>query len=350
MKHLKLWGGLLISILAAWFALSGIKFDQVGDSFSRINWWLLALSMIPYFLPLILKVTRWQLLFTPGPKIRLGRLWATLMISYLFNTVLPARLGEVVRGYALSRSEKISPVRVLSTILLEKILDVMTMFLFLVCLLPFLDVGSNLKNAAFITGGLVITAFLISILMAAYRKQSERFIGWFLKPLPARFQVKIMGLVGEVLDVLVLLLDFKLSLNLWAQSVLMWIVVVPNYMMVGWALNIPLTFELAMVLMIALNLGMAVPSAPGYIGVFEALVVAALQPFFPDPNQKATLVSLGLLLHITGYLPVILMGAYYSTREGVSVDKIKKTEAKPLSTSEPLVIAEELPSPSINGR
>jgi hypothetical protein len=319
-KQLKFWIGLVISVVAVWFALSGIKFDQVGDSFSRLNWWLLALSLIPYFLNLFMKITRWQLLFSPGPKIRLGRLWATLNISYLFNTVLPARLGEIVRGYAISRSERITPVRALSTIFLEKILDVMTMFIFLVCLLPFLKLGDDIKQAAFITGGLVVVAFLICMLMAAFRRQAEAVVRWFLRFAPKRFRDPLFGLVSEVLDVLSILLDFKLSLNLWAQSVVMWLLVVVDYMMVAWALNIPLNFELGMVLLIALNLGMVVPSAPGYIGVFEALVKVALLPFFP--GQESMLISLGLLLHITGYLPVIIMGAYYTWAEGLTLGKV----------------------------
>jgi uncharacterized protein (TIRG00374 family) len=319
-KHLKLWVGLVISALAVWFALSGIKFDQVGDSFSRLNWWWLLLSLIPYFLNLFMKITRWQLLFSPGPKVRLGRLWATLNISYLFNTVLPARLGEIVRAYAISRSERISPVRSLSTIFLEKIMDVMTMFVFLVFLLPFLKLGDDIKQAAFITGGLVVAAFLVCMLMAAFRKQSEAIVRLFLRIVPGRFREPIFGLVSEVLDVLSILLNFKLSLNLWAQSVVLWLLVVINYMFIGFALNIPLNFELGMVLLIALNLGMVVPSAPGYIGVFEALVKVSLLPFFP--GQESLLVSLGLLLHITGYLPVIILGAYYTWAEGLSLGKV----------------------------
>ena len=326
-KYWKVWVGLLISVVATWFALKDIKFGEVAKTFGNLNWWLLALSFIPYFIPLFLKVTRWQLLFTPGPKVSLHRLWATLMMSYFFNTVLPARLGEVVRAYALSRSEKIGTVRVLSTILLEKILDVMTMFIFLVGLLPFLNIRDDLKTPALIVGGIMVGAFLICMLMAAFRKQSEALIGWFLKPLPGRFREKILGLVKEVLDVLVLLLDFKLSLNLWAQSIFLWVFVVLNYMMVGWCLNIPLTFEIALVLMIALNLGMAVPSAPGYVGVFEGLTVFAMLPFFP--GQESQMLSLGLVLHVGGFLPVIILGAYYTSREGLAMSKMTQAAEEP---------------------
>ncbi len=331
MKQFKVGLGIIISVGAAWFAIQGINFSQVGDTFSRLNWWWLALSLIPYFLALAFKITRWQLLFKPSPKIALNRLWATLMISYLFNTVLPARLGEVVRGYALSRSEKISPIRVFSTILLEKILDIMMMVVFLLALLPFINISNDLRQAAFLTGGVVLVTFLFCVLMAAFRQQSEQIINFLLKFLPAVLRIKIFLLVGEILDVLSLLLNFKLSLNLWAQTLMLWLIVAVNYMFIAFALNIPLSFEVALVLMIALNLGMAVPSAPGYIGVFEALVKVALIPFFP--GQESMLISLGLLLHIISYLPVIVLGAYYSSKEGLSLGKVTGTPAEELSSA-----------------
>jgi glycosyltransferase 2 family protein len=326
-KYWKVWVGILISVLATWFALKDIKFNEVVNTFGQLNWWMLALSYIPYFIPLVVKITRWQLLFSPEPKIRLQRLWATLMMSYFFNTVLPMRLGEVVRAYALSRSEKIGTVRVLSTILLEKIMDVMCMFIFLVGLLPFLSLSEDFKTPALVVGGLVVAAFLVCMLMAAYRKQAERLISWFLKPLPPHFHDKLLGFVEEILDVLVLLLNFKLSLNLWAQTIFLWSLVVFNYMMVGWSLNLPLTFEIALVLMIALNLGMAIPSAPGYVGVFEGLVVFAMTPFFP--GQESQVLSLALMLHVGGFLPVIILGAFHTSREGVAMSKLTKAEPEP---------------------
>lgn len=338
MKHLKLLIGIVISVGAAWLAVKDIQFSKVGDTLGNLNWWWVLLSMIPFFIILLLKVTRWQLLFHPGPQVSLHRLFATLMMSYLFNTVLPARLGEVVRAYALSRSEKIGPVRVLSTILLEKILDVMMMFIFLIGLLPFLQLGNDIKQAAFVTGGVVIAAFLTCMLMAAYRKQAEQLIQWFLKWLPGGLRTRLFGLVTEVLDVLEVLLKFKLSLNLWAQTLLIWVLVVCNYMAIAFALGIPLTFELALVLTIVINLGMVVPSAPGYIGVFEALVLAALLPFFP--GQESVLFSYGLFLHIVDFLPVVLLGMLYTSREGINIGKVSKKDletptAEPTPTSVP---------------
>jgi glycosyltransferase 2 family protein len=331
MKNWKLWVGLVISVLAAWFALQGIAFDKMGDAIARMNWFWVVVSYIPFAILLLLKVTRWQLLFPEGIKVPLRRLWATLMISYLFNTALPARLGEIVRAFALSRSEKISPVRVLSTILVEKILDVMTIVIFLVALLPFVDIPNEIRGPALVLGLGVVGAFVTCILMAIFRQPAERLIALVLRPIPAKFREKLLGFASEVLDALTVLLNVKLSFNLWAQSFLIWTLVMLNYMLVAFALNIPLTFEMAALVTIALNLGMAVPSAPGYIGVFEALVKLALIGFFP--GQDSLVLTYGLVLHVLGFLPVVALGMYYSAREGISLSS--KVDKKALAADAP---------------
>lgn len=336
MKDWKAWVGIIISALAVWWALQGIAFDKVGGAIANLDWFWIIVAQIPYFIVLIMKVTRWQLLFAPGPMVKLKRLWETLMMSYFFNTVLPARLGEVVRAYALGRSENIGMVRVLSTILLEKILDLMTIFIFLIALLPFLNIPTDVRNIGLLVGGLFVVAFILSIIMAIYRKQAERFILFCLKPLPESWRSKLFGFACEVLDVLGVLLDWKLSLNVWAQSIAMWVIVLVNYMFIAFAFGMPLTLELAVLLTIITNLGMAVPSAPGYIGVFESTVIIALINFFPD---KDALFSFGLILHITSFLPVIILGAIYTSKEGIDLSKMqnaKKDTDTPETTSEPL--------------
>lgn len=322
-KQLKLWVGLVISVVSIWFAFQGIDFGKVLGSFGSLNWWWMLLYIPPYFLVLGLKVTRWQLLFYPGPKISYNRLFSALMISYLWNTILPARLGEVVRAYVVSRSEKIGVARTLSTILLEKILDITTCMIFLVVLLPFLKVEDWIRQSALILGGGVILAFIICMLMAAWRKQAEKLIDWFLSKLPEKIGNKLHGFVAEILDTLTVLLNFKVSLNLWFQSIVMWAINITLYLVIAWAVGLNMTFEQSVLVMITANLGMAVPAAPGYVGTFELVIKTTLAPFFP--GQESLVLSFALLQHVVAFLPVVLIGAFYTWREGLSLGNVNKT-------------------------
>ncbi len=329
-KQLKLWAGLIISIFSIWFALQGIDFGQVGASLGSLQWGWILVYTIPYFIVIGFKVTRWQLLFYPDNHLRYHNLFSSLMISYLWNTILPARLGEVVRAYVLSRKEKIGVARVISTILLEKILDVITMFIFLVALLPFLKVEDWIKQSAWFLGGGVIAAFLVCMLMAARRKEAEKVVVFFLKFFPVQFRAKLYGFVTEILDTLTVLLNFKVSLNLWTQSIVMWIVNITLYMLIGWSVGLPLTFEQSILVMITSSLGMAVPAAPGYVGTFEAVISLTLNPFYPD--QKSLVFTYALFQHLVAFLPVVIIGAVYTWREGLApgkLDSAKEVIANP---------------------
>lgn len=327
-KQLKLLLGLIVSGVSIWLSLRGIEFDKVGDSLGKINWFWMFVYIFPYIVVIGFKVTRWRVLFYPDSR-RMGYqpLFSSLMISYMANTVLPARLGEVVRAYVLSRREKIGVARVLSTILLEKILDIITMFIFLLALLPFLKVEDWIKQSALIFGGGVIGAFLVCLLMAARRREAELVIDWFLNKLPQNLATKLRGFVIEILDTLTVLLNFKVSVNMWTQSIILWVFNITLYWFIGFAIGLPLTFEQSVLVMITTNLGMVVPAAPGYVGTFELVITTTLNPFFPDPAQKSLLFSYALLQHVVSFLPVVIIGVFYAWREGLGLGKMDKVKA-----------------------
>ncbi len=324
MKYLKIFAGLIISGVCLWYSLQGIRFDKVGEAFGSLNWWWIALTTFPFVFVIWIKIWRWQYLLHPD-KVGLHRLYSSLMISYLWNTVLPARLGEVVRAYAVARTEKIGTVRVFSSILLEKILDVISMFVLLVLLLPFLKIDDALRTGAIIFGSLMITAFVVCLVMAWRRREAEIVIKFFLKPLPTKFGNKLFGFASEILDTIAILLNPRISLILWSQTLALWIVNVFIYTFVAYAVNLPMSFEIGLMVMIASNLGMAVPSTPGYIGTFEAVIIAVMPATLSAAYANRDLVfTYALMEHVVGFLPVVLLGAYYTWREGLSLGKVEK--------------------------
>jgi glycosyltransferase 2 family protein len=320
MKYLKIGAGLLISGVCIWWALQGINFEEVGRAIVGLNWWLLAVSYIPYFIIMGMKITRWQVLLHPD-KLPFPPLFGALCISFFWNTILPARLGEIVRTSVVNLRFKLGFARVLSTVLLEKILDVATNIVFLLCLLPFLNIDGGVRTTAFILGGIIVLGVATALIMAAFRQQAEGIIRFFLKPLPQKFGSALFHFAEQVLDSLAVLLNLRLALNIVGQSLILWTVNIFTYWLVGLAMGVPLTFTLALWVMIATNLGMAVPSAPGYLGVFHAIIIAALTPFVADKNL---LVGYAVIMHLSGFLPVVILGAFFTLREGLSLGKITK--------------------------
>src|SRR5262249_3447079 len=147
----KVWLGVAVSAVLLWVVVRGVNFDEVLQQLRQVRLaWLLRL-FVRFFPPFWLPALRWQLLLKPVKRIGVHRLFAITMIGFMANNVLPARLGEFVRAYALGRSESLSPSLPFATIVIERIFDGFTLLLFLVGGLTFLKPSRALLVAAALT-------------------------------------------------------------------------------------------------------------------------------------------------------------------------------------------------------
>src|SRR5205085_9091020 len=121
--------GAIISLVSLYLALQGFEFGKLGEALANAQIGFFLLMVVPYVLTFMTKVWRWRVLFHPDEKrLSTGLLFSGLMISYV---PLPFRAGEVARGVVVSARSGIPAARVFSTILVEKVLDVLTLLLLL---------------------------------------------------------------------------------------------------------------------------------------------------------------------------------------------------------------------------
>src|SRR5215471_4178050 len=150
----KVWLGVAVSAVLLWVAVRGVSLDEVLQQLRQVHTpWLVPL-IVSIILRFWLTALRWQLLLKPVKRVGVHRLFAITMIGFMANNVLPARLGEFVRAYALGRSESLSPSLPFATIVIERIFDGFTLLLFLVGGLSFLQPSPTLLVAAAVTGAL----------------------------------------------------------------------------------------------------------------------------------------------------------------------------------------------------
>ena len=128
----KIWLGVAVSAVLLWVAVRGVSLDEVLQQLRQVRpvWLIPVLASI--FLRFWLTALRWQLLLRPTKRIGVHRLFAITMIGFMANNVLPARLGEFVRAYALGRSEALPASLPFATIVIERIFDGFTLLVFLV--------------------------------------------------------------------------------------------------------------------------------------------------------------------------------------------------------------------------
>ena len=131
-----------------WVAVRGVSLDEVLHQLRQVRPLWLVPVIASIFLRFWLTAIRWQLLLRPVKRVGIHRLFAITMIGFMANNVLPARLGEFVRAYALGRSEALPPSLPFATIVIERIFDGFTLLLFLVGGLSFLQPSRTLLWAA----------------------------------------------------------------------------------------------------------------------------------------------------------------------------------------------------------
>ncbi len=318
--------GVLISIVALWWALHDIDFSKVGEALTHIQWGWFLLAVPPWVFTFWAKVARWRLLYHPDEKrVSQSHLLSALMIGYLFNTILPLRTGELVRATVMRLTEKQPIARTLSTILVEKVLDTMTLVLGLGLILPFIEIPEGLKTPAIISAVLFSALFVVALGGALWPGPARRMLETVLRPFPAGLSGRVLGIADSVLTGLAPLRSRAVAPRIAVWSLCAWIFnVVSIYcLLISFGLFLPPTAPALVV--IATNLGMAVPSAPGYVGLYHSVAKQTLMVFPPHDPDLAFAVA--VVLHAFGFLPLAVAGAVALVREGLSFSSLQSGTA-----------------------
>lgn len=293
--------------------LRSVNSAQLGNDFAQADYRYLVLAIVPWCAALILKVPRWSLLYgadAPG----WGTLFAAMNVGYAINTLLPARLGEVIRAYWVRDRAGVSMVRSLSTIALERVTDGVTVVIMLVLTAPTVAFPRALLGPA-LTLGAVFFAVLTGMGVLAFSStRGEGRLSRFLTTLEhGRFAVAV-GMITQVFSGLHALRSRQSIALLGLYTLLIWI----SNVLLAWvtlrAFHIPVPLTAAILLTAVLNLGMAVPSSPGYVGVYEYLMVLTLS-LYGIAHTPA--LAAAFAYHAIAFVPIAIIGLVYIARSGV---------------------------------
>jgi len=143
---------------------------------------------------------------------------------------------------------------------------------------------------------------------------------------PIYLQEKVLGAAMRFLSGLESLSSPREVLMVFLSSVVIWLLETGKYWFVMHAFPFQVSFFTLMLMNGIVNLATTIPSAPGYIGTFDAPGIAVLQAY---GIEKTLAAAYTLVLHAALWLPITLIGAYYLLREGIKVsDKLNQVKAQ----------------------
>lgn len=265
------------------------------------GWLLLAFATV--LLTLWARLLRWHVLLASTRVSRSATLRA-LVLGQLLNLVLPARLGDFGRAYLIARDGYPSQARALGTVVLEKLWDVVLLVALVLALSfwqPLPDWATLPARWTAALGGLLLGGGAILLLSRRYLLDSAVLTRW-------RWLARWMGQLSEGLATLQ---RPRVMLAAGAWSLLAWFFGALTNLAILKALSLPGSLGVAFFVLAVLQLGVAVPSVPGRIGVFEGLCVLALTFLGRDASMA---LGYGVILHAVVLLPPVSLGLWWLMR------------------------------------
>lgn len=316
--------GLVISAGLLWYTFRDLHLDEVlGDLRAGKYVWIIP-GLAVYFLSIWFRSWRWRFLLRGSKAVSVGSLFPVVLIGYMGNNVLPLRLGEVLRAYVLGRREGINLGTSLTTAVLERLFDGVTMVLFVLFGLLFVPMSLFFRRLVTVASGFFFGA-LVAFLVLAARPQVMRRAAraLILGAVPQRLRDTLLELMEGVIVGLESLRSSRDMVVVLVVTLGVWILEAVNQWLVSFAFDLELPFSGIMLMGGVMNLLTALPSLPGYVGTFEAAGVQVLGILGVPSGTAASYV---LVLHAVVLVPVTLLGAILLAREGVRWAEVWDTE------------------------
>jgi uncharacterized protein (TIRG00374 family) len=300
------------------------EWANVAAAFAKVRYaYVLPIALISVY-SIVVRCQRWRLLLRPVGDIPLGPLMSATSIGFLCNMILPLRVGEVVRPVLLARRTATPVSSVLASVLLERLFDMLTILLFLGLVMCLVPVSDTIRQSGIVFVGLAVFAVTI---VGALQRQHPAAMGlvlWGLARLPAGARDRAEAALQSFIDGLQGIGDASVLVRILAYSVFLWIVIAGVFGVGLYACDLdvpPLTGSLALVTVVAG--AVSAPSAPGFIGTFQAGAILALGLF---GVSRADAVPYSFVVWASQWLTQIVLGVVFLLRENISFDDVRAAE------------------------
>jgi hypothetical protein len=322
-KILQILVGCAVSGLMLYVVFKGMNVGELEASLVQVHWWPVIPFVALFFVHHILRAMRWRLLLPDldGPRPRLRQLFDSTVLGSLASFLLPLRIGEFVRPFLLSRWSEYSFATCFVSVVIERFFDLSAVLVTFAVIAPGLASlppwASNGAAALGLLAGCILFFILGGVLIPG---PVRRLVDTCVRPLPSklaaivhRFSNDLLTGAAVIHTPMRLLGVLVFTAGVWAATYLQF-----------YALLFMFPYEKSIVLSFALGvfvaLAVAVPSAPGFFGVFHVGCVAALALFAYPPTASQ---AYAIITHALTYLVYVVVGFALMLVHGLTLSDLK---------------------------
>lgn len=299
--------GISISALSLYLLLRNTDWRELWQVFRTANYWWLLPAVLVLLSTSYTRARRWKLLIDPAAPLNVRRLFHIVNIGYLFNNTLPAKLGELVRAWLVGQVVEGGFARALSTLIVERLLDVLCVVVLLVLLLPFVTLPAWAARAGLVFGTIAVAGMAALIALAYHGSRGVDWLWRFAGRLPVIGSPRVRGWLESLLTGLRPLTQPHLApaIILWSAALWLGYALLNYTLLAAFRMTGQVSFAVSAFVLVATGFGMMIPSSPGAMGVFEAAVVVSLGLYGVETSQAF---AYGFGLHMFTNLGLILFG------------------------------------------
>lgn len=311
--------GLGLSAVLIWLSVRSLDPGEVLRALAGANWlWFVPICGLT-LLAFYIRAVRWGWLLKSVKAVPVSSLYSATMIGFMANNLLPARVGELVRPWALGASEKISRSSVFATVIVERVVDMFCILVFLGVVLLLHPAPPVIQKAGLGALGVNLLVLVALVLIERNPAQADRLAEWCARTLPPAIGRRVASLLRNFARGLGVLRYGPGLFWVTVYSLLLFLVTALGLAacMAAFALEVP--WYAGLVMLVVTSFGIMVAPTPGYLGAIQYACVLGLSLF---GIERTIAFSFSLYYHLTQFLPITLVGLYFLGRQGLSLGQM----------------------------
>lgn len=309
--------GTIILVAATWWTLRNVDLAQMMHFIITSDATLLALAVPVILASHLARADRWCVLLRASyPHVTIGRAYSAILVGYAVNVVIP-RAGELVRPWVLSRRQQIPLGASISSVVVERTMDVLTLLLGIVAVSIVANDRITAAIPSFTFGRVVmlivvpVAMLAIGIAVMAYTRMGAWIIDRTVRPFRAGMADRLVGILGTVREGMQALTHPASYARILVDTILIWALwVVPiwlSYHAVSFEHQISFGLADAAILLLIISIGVTIAPTPGALGVYQSFAQGALMILYGAGQNEA--LAFAMLSWTLNYAMVFVVGA-----------------------------------------
>jgi len=320
--------GIVISVAALFYAFHGVHWSDALDQARRANYWLLLLGATAATCMFPLRARRWRTILDPiAPKLPFGPLWRSTAIGMMVNNVVPLRAGELARAYALTRElPQITFSTALASLVVDRVFDAVVVLLLLAIAMfaPGFPSGATIQGrpiSQLATGFAVLALVLLVVLYALvfFPGTLIRLFELLARRVSPTIEERGRDMLKRFAEGLSVLRTPVHFIAVFWWTLLHWLLQPLAFWLGFKALGINVSWSATLFVQGLIVMGVSLPSAPGFFGLFESAAVLSLGLY---GIGESAAIAWALVFHVVTFIPITLIGAYYFAKLGLTMSDI----------------------------